>query len=60
MNLTLTLNHWPIIITLEDCFVPELAQDAMDAATEATTETTAIVIGLITLLARRDRDVRFN
>lgn len=57
---TPTLNHWPTIITLEDCFVPELAQDAMDCATEATTETIGTVIGLIALLARRDWEVRGN
>lgn len=60
MSNTSALNHWPTIITLEDCFVPELAQDVMDCATEATTETIATVIGLITLRAKRDFGVSYN
>lgn len=60
MNNTPTLNHWPIITSLDDIYVPEMAQDAMDCATEATAETIGTVIGLITLLARRDWEVRGN
>lgn len=61
VNDTPTLNYWPIIIIIEDCYIPELAPDVTKAARESTTETLAGVLDFIVWKTMRDwSSVRHN
>jgi hypothetical protein len=36
-----TINYWPLVLIVEDCYVPALAQSALDACAALDSETIA-------------------
>lgn len=60
MNPTPTLNYWPIILVIEDVYVPELAEMAMQAADELGNESLAAIIATVGLQASYDAEKRVN
>lgn len=41
---TPTLNLWPLVVVIEDCFIPELAPLVMEVCAERTEELCKLVI----------------
>ena len=49
-----TLNYWPLVVTLEDAYVPELARLVMEVAYERESEVRAVLFQLWAIEAEYD------
>ena len=55
-----TLNYWPLVVILEDVFIPEFAALTLQVAAEWDSATCRCLIKLAAIDAEEDLEMRIN
>lgn len=55
-----TLNYWPLVVVIEDCYVPELAQVVMETIADVHVNTIAAMLAVASYQASLDANRRIN
>lgn len=55
-----TLVYWPLVITIEDCFVPEVAPRLLEAVAEVDVQTVGAMVACRSYLAQLELEGRRN
>lgn len=55
-----TLNYWPLVVVIEDCYIPELAQVVMETIQEQSINTLAAMLAVASYQAMYNLQGRMN
>lgn len=55
-----TLNYWPLVVVLEDVYVPELAPAVIETIQDVNTETVSRMLAVVRIQALYDARKRTN
>lgn len=60
MNNPTTLNYWPLVVVIEDCFIPKLAPVVMETIAEVDIRTVTAMLAVMSYRAEQDAGNRTN